>query len=143
MSFASVMFLCHSLPSSSFGILNMSFTVFSVIAFCHFLCYFLVMCFCNLHLAFDMSFFCLQSMCRFASVIVFRHVIRSFVPSFPVSFSSVIVFWHVVLSCASVISFVAFIWHSEVVIYSRVVLLTFFDMGEDDSKEGRRKEGGG
>ena len=99
MPFASVMSLCHSLLSSSFGchslLLNLLFTV----VFCHRIlslsCHILypvivgsylwvlplgptVMWFCNLHLAFDMSMYHLQSMCRFASVILFCHALRSF-----------------------------------------------------------------
>ena len=69
-------------------------------------------------------------MCRFASVIFYCHVILSFVLSFLRSFSSVIVFCHV-LRVLLPFSFVVFIWYSEVVIYIRVLLLTFFDMGEE------------
>ena len=104
MSLASVMFLCHSLLSSSFGILNLSFACFSsVIAFCHFLCYPHVMCFCILHLAFDLSIFHLQStICRVASVILFCHVLLSFscrfFGHFPLSLSSVMLFCRVLLS---------------------------------------------
>ena len=90
MSFASVVFLSHSHLSSSLGILNLSFTILltlhSVIPLCHYL----VMCFCSLHLAFDMS------ICNFAYVIVFCHVLLSFFCRLPchcsLSLSSVVLF---------------------------------------------------
>ena len=98
------------------------------------------MCFCNLYLVSDVfklllsfcsvMFFCLLSFsCRSSAVFL------------------VISLCHCLLSCCSVLfsesSFDVFIWHSVVVIYSRVSLLTFFDMGEEGRawgrKEGRRR----
>ena len=111
MSFASVVFLSRSHLSSSLGILNLSFTILlslhSVIPLCHSL----VMCFCSLHVAFDMS------ICNFAYVILFCHVLLSFFCR---------VHCHLPLP-----SFDVFIWHSVAVVYSRVLLLTCFDMGEE------------
>ena len=86
-------------------------------------------------------------MCRFASVILFNHVALSFCSvvcfgHFPLSLSSVMFVCRVLLSS----SLVVFIWHSEIVIYSRVSFLTFFDMDEEVRTWVRRevrKEGGG
>ena len=129
MSFASVVFLSHSHLSSSLTILNLSFPILlslhSVIPLCHSL----LMCFCSLHLVFDMS------ICNFAYVSLFRHVLLSFfcrVPChFPLSLSSVILFCLVLLPS----SFDVFIWHSVVVVSSRVLLLTFLTWARKDMRE--------
>ena len=89
------------------------------------LCHSLVMYFCSLHLAFDMS------ICNFAYAIVFRHVLLSFFCRVPCHYASVIS--SVMLFCLVLLpsSFDVFMWHSVVVVYSRVLLLTFFGMGEE------------
>ena len=149
MSFASVTFLCHSLLSSSFGLLNLSFTIFS----CHCILLFssnilysvitgsyrwvlplgpTVMCFCHLHLAFEISIcdlFTIDVSIRFCHVVLLcASVVSSVVLR---SFSSVIVFCNVVLPCSCVIFFCRLhLAFCKCHLHSCGVL-DIFDMGEE------------
>ena len=140
MSFAFVVFLSHSHLSSSLGILNLSFTILLPLHYVTPLCHSLVMCFCSLHVAFD-----IMSICNFNYVILFCHVLLSFlcrVPcTFPLSLSSVMLFGLVLLPS----SFDVFIWHSVVVVYSSCFALDIFltwtrkDMREEGRMRRRRR----
>ena len=102
-SFASVMFLCHSLLSSSFDMLNLSCTFFlslySAISWVTiWSCVFAIFISIIWH---STCQFAIYNRCRF----YFCHVVLSCSSVVLRSFSSVIVFCHVILSCSSVIFF--------------------------------------
>ena len=105
-SFAPLMFLCHSLLSSSLGILNLSFTTCSLSLHSVNSCVILLPCafvvfiwhsICQFAIYNQSVDFCCHFVLSCSSVVLFCRLLRSL--------SSVIVFCHVVLSCYSVIFF--------------------------------------
>ena len=95
------------------------------------------MCFCNLYLVSDVF---ISHICQAACVILFCHVLLSFfcrVPChIPLPLSSVMLFCLVILRS----SFDVFMWHSVVVIYSRVCSWPFLTWARKDMREEGRKD---
>ena len=80
------------------------------------------------------SFLNFLSICQAADAILMCLVLLSFFCRSSAVFLVILlvrVFCRVVLSCFLQSSLDVFIWHSVVVIYNRVLLKTFFDMGEE------------